>query len=110
MKFLFDENLSPRLVEALRDLCPDAIHVRDVGLASATDDIIWDFAAAQRRIIITKDADFNQRAFLLGPPPKVVWLRGGNVSTAEVARMLRNHHSDIVTFEQDSEAALLALK
>ncbi|MBI1956278.1 MAG: DUF5615 family PIN-like protein, partial [Acidobacteria bacterium] len=35
MKLLLDENLSPRLVERLNDLCPDCVHVREVGLERA---------------------------------------------------------------------------
>lgn len=110
MKLLLDENLSPRLVELLQDLCSDVNHVRDVGLASASDDAVWSFAFANGRTIITKDEDFNQRAFLLGPPPKIVWLRVGNATTTEIAQLLRMHYKDIATFEQDPEAALLALK
>jgi predicted nuclease of predicted toxin-antitoxin system len=32
MKFLFDQNLSPRLVAALLDLYPGSAHVQEVGL------------------------------------------------------------------------------
>lgn len=110
MKLLLDENLSPRLVELLRDLYSDVTHVRDVGLASASDDVVWKFAASNERTIVTKDEDFNQRAFLLGPPPKVIWLRVGNANTSDIAQLLREHNSDIEAFEQDPEAALLALK
>ena len=109
MKILFDENLSPRLVELLQDLFLETVHVRDVGLASADDDAVWDFAASHAQIIVTKGADFNQRAFLVGPPPKIIWLRVGNASTDAIARLLRERHSDILIFEH-SEAALLALK
>lgn len=110
MKLLLDENLSPRLVELLRDSYSDIVHVRDVGLASANDDAIWRFAASNARTIVTKDEDFNQRAFLLGPPPKVVWVRVGDATTADISRLLCNHHSDIAAFERDPEVALLALK
>jgi predicted nuclease of predicted toxin-antitoxin system len=110
VKLLLDENLSPRLVELLRDLYSDVIHVRDIGLASANDDAIWRFAASNARMIVTKDEDFNQRAFLIGPPPKVVWLRVGNATTPDISQLLRKHYSDIAAFKQDLEAALLALK
>ena len=32
MKFLFDQNLSPRLPNSLADLYPGGVHVRDIGL------------------------------------------------------------------------------
>jgi predicted nuclease of predicted toxin-antitoxin system len=39
MRFLFDENLSPKLVLLLADQFPNSVHVRDVGLASADDEL-----------------------------------------------------------------------
>jgi predicted nuclease of predicted toxin-antitoxin system len=37
MKLLFDENLSPNLPHRLRDLFPDSLHVRDVGMKATID-------------------------------------------------------------------------
>jgi predicted nuclease of predicted toxin-antitoxin system len=37
MRLLFDENLSPWLVQNLADLYPASIHVRDVGLKREPD-------------------------------------------------------------------------
>ena len=71
---LFDENLSFRLVAQLADLFPDSTHVRDVGLASASDDDVWSYATAHGFTIVSKDADFHQRSFLEASPPKVIWL------------------------------------
>ena len=44
MKLLFDENLSPRLVERLTDLYPDCVHVGEVGLERAPDEAVWNYA------------------------------------------------------------------
>jgi predicted nuclease of predicted toxin-antitoxin system len=41
MKMLFDQNLSPRLTTLLADLYPASLHVRDVGLESAEDVVVW---------------------------------------------------------------------
>ena len=71
MKLLFDQNLSPRLCERLADLGATFVHVRDVGLEAADDVRICAHAAKQDFMIVTKDADFNNRAFLSGAPPKV---------------------------------------
>jgi predicted nuclease of predicted toxin-antitoxin system len=40
-------------------------------------------------------------AALLGPPPKVIWLRSGNQSTASVEETLRHHAEAIGLFEKD---------
>ena len=74
MKLLFDENLSHKLVRLLADLFPDSVHVRDVGLKAADDSEIWKFAQDNSLIICSKDSDLHQRSFLLGFPPKVVWV------------------------------------
>ena len=74
MKLLFDENLSPALVVELADVFQGSAHVRDVGLESSADRRVWDFAVEMGFAIVTKDADFRQRSFLFGPPPKVIWI------------------------------------
>jgi predicted nuclease of predicted toxin-antitoxin system len=109
MKLPFDQNLSHRLVDQLAADFPGSQHVRSVGLARAPDPAIWAYAAAQGLAIVSKDSDFQQRAFLLGHPPKVVWVRLGNCSTAEVAALLRTRQADLLAFEADPTASFLVL-
>lgn len=109
MKLLFDQNLAPGLVRRLADLYPRSQHVRDIGLASATDDAVWDHAKAAGLTIVSKDADFRQLSFLYGSPPKVVWLRVGNRSTTEIEATLRAHVSTLEAFASDPIAAMLVV-
>lgn len=109
MKLLFDENLSPRLVGLLAVEFPGSEHVRNVGLAAAPDPAVWAHAAAQGLVIVSKDSDFQHRALLLGHPPKVVWVRLGNCSTAAVEALLRARQGDLLAFEADPVASLLAV-
>ena len=109
MKLLFDQNLSHRLVTLLASEFPGSEHVRLVGLATAPDPAVWSYAAAQGLVIASKDSDFQHRALLLGHPPKVVWIRLGNCSTAAVAALLRSRQADLLAFEADPIASLLAL-
>ena len=44
MKLLFDQNLSPKLANRLADLFPGSCPVQSVGLDSADDDPIWEYA------------------------------------------------------------------
>lgn len=89
MKLLFDQNLSRKLVTRLVDLFPDTSHVQFQGLADASDSEIWEFAKAHDFCIVTQDADFADRSRLYGSPPKVIWLRCGNVPTSRVESILR---------------------
>ncbi|WP_419165369.1 DUF5615 family PIN-like protein [Candidatus Palauibacter sp.] len=109
MKLLFDENISPRLVAALSDVFPGSVHVRDVGLARATDAAIWAYARDRGLTILSKDSDFHQVSFLRGPPPKVIWIRRGNCSTVDIEALLRSNRTEILAFGADEEAAFLAL-
>jgi predicted nuclease of predicted toxin-antitoxin system len=109
MKLLFDQNLSHRLVGQLAAEFPGSAHVRDVSLAAAPDPDVWAYAAASGFLIVSKDTDFQQRALLYGYPPKVVWVRLGNCSTAAVVALLRSRLADITAFDADPTAAFLAL-
>jgi predicted nuclease of predicted toxin-antitoxin system len=109
VKLLLDQNLSPRLARALAAIYPDTTHVRDVGLQAADDDTVWAYASEHGFVIVSKDADFHQRSFVLGPPPKVVWIRRGNCSTVEIEGILRTPEADLLAFERDDQEAFLAL-
>lgn len=109
MKLLFDQNLSHRLVALLAAEFPGSQHVRDVGMAAASDPVVWAYAAREGLVIVSKDTDFQQRAVLRGHPPKVVWVRMGNCSTADVEVLLRTRLADLVAFEADPAASFLAL-
>ena len=109
MKLLFDENLAPALVAALGDIYPQSVHVRDLGLKASKDRLVWGYAARTGCTIVSKDADFRQRSFLYGHPPKVIWIRVGNCSTRRIAELLRERLSQIEAFHGEDEASFLSL-
>jgi predicted nuclease of predicted toxin-antitoxin system len=109
VKLLFDQNLSFRLVGLLEDVFPGSQHVREVGLKEADDSAVWDYAKQHGFVIASKDSDFHQRSFVLGYPPKVVWIRLGNCSTRDIERLLRQYVNAIEAFNADAEAAFLSL-
>lgn len=109
-RLLFDENLSPDLPALLRDLFPDSMHVRHVGLERADDLAVWEHARTHGLAIVTKDDDFRQRSFLHGAPPKVIWVRLGNCRTAEVAALLTERADTLHRFLADNVGSLLVLR
>lgn len=109
VKLLFDQNLSHRLVALLAEHYPASVHVRNVGLSAADDQVVWSFAAQNGFTIVSKDSDFQQRAFLYGHPPKIIWVRLGNCTTAAVTALLRARYDDVLAFEADPTAAFLVL-
>ncbi len=109
MKLLFDQNLYHKLVRRLADLFPDSIPVREVGLKESEDPVVWEYAKPQGLMIVSKDADFHQRSFVLRFPPKVMWVRLGNCTTAKVEQVIRKNFDSIKAFAEDEEAAFLIL-
>jgi len=76
MKLLIDANLSPKIVDALSQAGYDAEHVVDLGLVSASDEVIFDRAVADGSVVVTADSDFSMMLALRGAKsPSVVLLR-----------------------------------
>jgi predicted nuclease of predicted toxin-antitoxin system len=61
MKFYLDEDLSPKIAESLRKLGSDVISAHEVQMIGASDDEQLDFAATERRCLVT----FNRNDFIL---------------------------------------------
>lgn len=57
MKFLLDANM-PFSAKEIFSKADKAVHVRDVGLESATDEKIREYAAGTKAVLITRDLDF----------------------------------------------------
>ena len=109
MKLLFDQNLSDQLVTRLSELFPNSIHAKTIGLNTAADTELWDYARKNNYLIVSKHTDFSNRSIVHGHPPKVIWLRLGNYPTSAVEDSLRNHYSDIRRFTKDPNRGLLML-
>jgi len=109
MKLLFDQNLSPRLVNCLADLYPDSQHVSSIGLDQADDRAVWEYANQNDFTVVTRDSDFSELSILRGSPPKVIWIRRGNCSTKQIEAILRSHNQDIIQFNEDPNLGVLTL-
>jgi predicted nuclease of predicted toxin-antitoxin system len=98
MKLLFEQNISFRIMRLLPDSFTDCRHVRSVGLNDCDDVEIWQFAKRNGFTVLTFDADFLDISILRGFPPKIVWLRTGNLTTSEIAERLILNYSSIASF------------
>jgi predicted nuclease of predicted toxin-antitoxin system len=106
---LFDQNLSPRLIDRLADIYPKSVHVFSLGLGDAMDIEIWEYAHDNDYMIVTKDADFSELGVIKGFPPKIIWIRRGNCSTQDIETILRENFSAISALSEDAETGILAL-
>jgi predicted nuclease of predicted toxin-antitoxin system len=109
MKLLFDHHLSRKLATRLRDLFPESSHVVFHGLEATEDIAIWLFARANDYVIVTKDSDFNDVSTLRGAPPKIIWLRVGNCTTAMIETLMRSQVATIELFLHDPDSTILEI-
>lgn len=98
MKLLFDQNISFRIIKKLDDYFPGSKHVSQVGLMNSQDNEIWGFAKLEELTIVTFDADFFDISLINGHPPKIIWIRSGNISTDSIARLFINRREAIQDF------------
>jgi predicted nuclease of predicted toxin-antitoxin system len=70
---------------------------------------VWDYAKDNDLMIVSKDSDMHDLSLVLGSPPKVIWIRLGNCSTAQVENLLRRDFETINLFYTDESLSLLPL-
>ena len=109
MNLLFDANVSFRILELLKSHFSSAAHASQHNLNSATDINIWNFAQKNNFCIVTKDSDFNDLAIARRAPPKIIWLKVGNLKTGLLAEFILSHASKINLFLKDDHSAVLIL-
>ena len=110
IKILMDNNLSPRLYLKLNQEGEWLFdHVDDFMLEAADDFTIWKFARNNGYTILTKDSDFNYLYQAKGVPPKIIWLRVGNMKTKALEILLESQKNIIAHFVKHSEQGLLEI-
>jgi predicted nuclease of predicted toxin-antitoxin system len=90
VRLLLDQNQSPLLAGFLAAAGHDAVHVRDVAMATAIDREVLAFAFGEQRVVVIADTDFGEllaRSNVSGPSI-VLFRRQGQRSASEVAALL----------------------
>lgn len=66
----------------------DARAVRELALREAEDTAIFEAARPAGAVMMSKDSDFVALVERLGPPPQLLWVTCGNVTNANLERIL----------------------
>lgn len=102
MKLLPDQGMPFRSALLLRNLEIDAVHTREMGLATADDSKILDFARNEDRIVVTLDSDFHTiLALSYAHHPSVIRIRIEGLKTRQMTELLlevlRNWEQELST-------------
>jgi len=85
MRFIVDAQLPRLLASSLVASGHDAVHVKDLTKAGDTSDVeISEFADRENRIVVTKDADFQDSHLVRGTPRQLLRVTTGNIKNAEL--------------------------
>jgi predicted nuclease of predicted toxin-antitoxin system len=103
MRLLFDQNISFRILQQLPEYFAESRQVRHVGLLDKPDIDIWEYARCHDFTIVTFDSDFYDICIIKGIPPKIIWLRTGNLTTKETAEVLISRTTEISLFILNDE-------
>ena len=91
MKLLLDQGLPRATVRHLASIGIPAEHVGELGMASASDAEILDFARHKQSIVVTLDADFHQLlAIRQDKAPSIVRIRVSGLKADRLAAILQN--------------------
>ena len=103
MRFLFDQNISHRILKLIPKEYSESTTIKNEGLINASDKEIWEFARSNEYIIVTQDSDFKDLNSLYGFPPKIIWIRTGNTKTQSIVNILVDYSDEIRTFINDNQ-------
>jgi len=103
MKLLFDQNISHKIIALLPEQFVDSSSVKGEGLYNFSDKEIWEFAKKEAFTIVTQDSDFYDLNTLFGFPPKIIWIRVGNLRTNALLDILVKYQNDIFKFMEDDK-------
>lgn len=109
MKLLFDQNISQKIVAYLHAQFSGSQQVVQIGLENASDYVIFEFARSNHFSIVTFDSDFVDLSIVKGTPPKIIWLRTGNLTTKTISDLLLKNATSIQNFLDSNEAGILEI-
>ncbi len=106
MKLLLDENLSRRIIPFLQEAFPGSTQVALLGMERASDRQVWEYARTNDFVIVSKDSDFYELSLVKGIPPRVVWLRTGNVTKSAITHLLVQNKDRLEQLFQEGMACV----
>jgi predicted nuclease of predicted toxin-antitoxin system len=110
VKFLVDQNRSPRLAALLRERGHDAVHTLELGLERAEDIDLLLLTEREERIAVSGDTDFATLLAISGrTSPSVIWFRSRTALTADQqAELILSHLDDLAPDLSDGAVVVVS--
>ena len=109
MRFLIDNALSPAVAIELNRVGHDAVHVRELGMQTASDEEIFVLARAEERVVVSADTDFGtlMAARKETSPSVILFRHGSQHRPADQAALLKNNLSQLTQALQDGSIIVI---
>ncbi|WP_375578566.1 DUF5615 family PIN-like protein [Marivirga tractuosa] len=102
MKFLCDVHISYKIVNTLKSIGFDAIHVNEILNKSETKDSdICEFADKKDYVVITKDSDFEDSYRVKNTPRKLLKISLGNISNQLLITIFEENIGNLKRLESE---------
>jgi len=89
MNFLIDAHLPRRLALRFREAGHNAVHTLDLPRKNrTTDEEIQEISARERRVVVTKDADFVNSFLTVRKPYKFLLISLGNITNSDLEALI----------------------
>ncbi len=108
VRFLLDADMPRSAAEVIRDLGFEVEDVRDIGLGSAKDKDIIEYALKNNEIIITRDADFGEVLRYPKHPGAIIFRLPYTSTAAEINERLREFLSSVSS--EDLRSAIIIVE
>ena len=96
MKFFVDAQLPYQLSNLLKEKGYDTKHTDDLPAKERTrDSVIRALVKKEKRILISKDSDFENSFYLLRSPKKLLMVTTGNIKNKELFALITNNIGQI---------------
>ena len=109
MRFLIDNALSPAVAIELNRVGHDAVHVRELGMQTASDEEIFVLARAEERVVVSADTDFGtlMAARKETSPSVILFRHGSQHRPADQAALLKNNLPQLTQALQDGSIIVI---
>ncbi len=103
MNFIVDAHIPKAISRLLQDAGHNSIHTSSLELGNETPDkLINKISIEENRIVITKDSDFYNSFILSKVPYKIIFVKTGNISKADLINLFEKNLDTLLLLIQEN--------